>query len=567
MKKHLSRLIVAILATVTAFTSFGALAACGNDKVVTDGKTVNVRFYKAGYGTTYLTAMKEKFEAAYADEGYKINVLAGRADLTSTNVFQDIYSGKGADLYFVSGCDLWASLNGDYAGTEGLFADITESVYNQKPIKFDKTEEDVTVKDKLGNLADNYEMSYDSKYYGLPYALSVAGLAVNKTKLESYGLSLPKTTNQMFACSDEIMKKASETGDYPYTFSTTGNNYPSIMYNTWMAQYGGLEEFNRFWSMSNDDGSPMENCYEVFGYESIEKMLEVTFRAFDPNTAAPGSLTQDFTSAQSKIVNGEAVFYSVGDWFFNEVSANYSAKLNDIAFIKVPVISSLGTKLFGSGTAYALDDAKCEEVLVAIIDAFDEGKSTAEIIAAATAKAGKTVGEADVEKVCEARGLTRNSSETALAYVSNKASAEAKEIAALFLRMCASTDGASLIAKNTQTSNPFATDALKDSEYQWFKDVNAITSDSRTVVFNVKSTGYRYVLGLDNFSPYLGGFIASNVLGKEVSVYTTLTGEPNGNSLSVFTDAAKAMAEENYTQCRSQFTGGKWNPIAAREGR
>lgn len=75
MKNLLKKTMVACLCACTCLSLVGCGGPGGNDSIIQDGKTVNIKVLKAGYGTTWLNKVAEKFEAAYADEGYQINIL------------------------------------------------------------------------------------------------------------------------------------------------------------------------------------------------------------------------------------------------------------------------------------------------------------------------------------------------------------------------------------------------------------------------------------------------------------------------------------------------------------
>ena len=345
MKRISTVLMCIVLGVCAAFTLGGCNAA--KDNIVSDPKVLNVKIYRGGYGTTYISKLKEKFETLYADEGYELNILAPDPDMVATNVYQSIYSDSGIDVYFSTGTNARDAVAGSYGV---CFADITESVLNKAPIKFDGTEESGTVLGKLNADMVNATISHDGKYYAIPYAEGLGGLAVNKKVLDRFELELPKTSEELFAIAHEIMKHANEESVRPFTYSTSGNYYFSSLICYWMKQYGGTEEYEQFWSMQNADGSDMGlESYKVFDTDAVREMFAALYEFYDQAMAAPGSLAQNFMSAQAQIMEGNAVFYSVGDWMFNEEVADFSDKLNDITFIKVPVISALGTKLFGTG--------------------------------------------------------------------------------------------------------------------------------------------------------------------------------------------------------------------------
>ena len=132
MKKFLKKTIIFVLAVVTlAFTGCGRVPSDNSDPI-SDGKTVNVKISKAGYGTTYIYKLADRFNELYKEEGYKINVLYPQT-ISDSVVVQDIYDDKGIDLYFVGG-SVEKGVAGDYGH---CYADITDLVFNQKPIRFD----------------------------------------------------------------------------------------------------------------------------------------------------------------------------------------------------------------------------------------------------------------------------------------------------------------------------------------------------------------------------------------------------------------------------------------------
>jgi ABC-type glycerol-3-phosphate transport system substrate-binding protein len=147
MKRHkIARALALMMATLT----MGSLVACGGvEPIDTDPSTLNVKIYKAGYGTKYIEKAAEEFNKTFADKGYSINVLAPREDLAGTNVLRDIYSteeGKGVDVYFTANIAARTGVTGDFGHT---LADMTESVYKKPAIKLDGTEETETIESKL----------------------------------------------------------------------------------------------------------------------------------------------------------------------------------------------------------------------------------------------------------------------------------------------------------------------------------------------------------------------------------------------------------------------------------
>ncbi len=558
----MKRFSTALISIVLVFCATFSLSACNTkqtDKISTDPKELNVKIYSGGYGTTYISELEKKFEALYEEEGYKINILAPRNDLTSTNVYQDIYSDSGVDVYFATGTNARDAVAGSYGV---CFADVTESVLNAKPIKFDGTEEETTVKSKINTEIVDDLIAYDGKYYALPYATSAGGIAVNKKILDEYELELPKTSDELFGAARVIMEHAAQDlSAFPFTYSTSGNYYFSSLMFYWMIQYGGKDEYDRFWSMLNADGSEMGlDAYKVFDTDSVREMFTALYEFYDYNMAAPGSTSQDFTGAQAQIMRGKAVFYSVGDFMFNEEYNRFPNNRNDITFIKTPVISALGRKLFGSGggNSYNFSDEKSEQLLRAIIDGADEGKEIAEIKTAVDTEFSANISADDILEVCKARGFYTNNM-GAHAFISEKS--DKKDIAALFLRMCASEDGGALFARESRTGSPFAPAAGADSEYEWVRSARAIPNEKYAEPFTFRVSGYREKLGLTGYFPPLGSFPPNNLLEDRVTVYNDTT-YAVVKERSVYADAAKTKVDSLVDEAKRNLETGIWKPVA-----
>ena len=552
MMKKKTKLVALTLASVFAL---GGLTACGgrknegNEEIVDDGKTINVRISKAGYGTDYIYKLKEKFEQIYADEGYKVNVLVPLSGLGETYAYQQIYSDTGIDVFFCG-----QPFTEQYFDEYGMvFADLTDTVYNQQPIKLDGTMEEHSVASKIENL--QYENTYDGKYYGVPYAFTVSGLGVNTKVLQEFDLEIPRTTNELFACTEKIMSEVTETGVYPFTYSLAGNNYLAIYYRMWLAQLRGYDGLQEFWSMQDlETGANLEKPYEVFNGD-FEEVLTEFIRMMDYNTAAYGASTQDFKTAQQQFMQGDAVFYSVGDWAYNEEKIRNESKLNDVTIVRVPVISALGTKMFGEETTYGYDAQKCEQILCAIIDGVDANKEASVITSEVNAALSVSLNETDVLEVCKRVAFVTGNTDTVTAVVSAKS--KVQDIAALFLRMIASDDGAALIAQETLTANPFNLNALADYESAWHQSTAKRISNRYMKQIPQFATGYRKQMGLTTLTPYTGDFVQTKVLELELTRYDNNKLTPI-KEISIFADAAKTMSETIYMNAKDAWEKGQW---------
>lgn len=554
MRKTTRITTVCMAAALSATVLFGT-ACSTTEAVIKDGKTINVKLYSAGYGTEYISELKSKFEAAYKQEGYKVNIFTPRAGFTGSIMLQDIAAGTGGDVYF-GGEFLELLVTEEYKNT---VADMTESVFNQKPIGLDGKEEgDKTIAEILAESNYGYTayQTSDGKYYGLPYNQGIRGLAVNTAVLDEYDLEIPKTSKEFFHCYDVIMAQAAETGIFPITHISSSNNYPVSFTSGWMAQYEGYDWYQKFWSFQNADGTNLskDEAVELFNADGIEYMLEGMYHALDPNCATYGSATQGVEKAQAKFMNGSCAFMMNGDWMLQETYSNFSDKQRaNITFVNVPVISELGVKVFGAGTAYNKTEDESETILRAIIDEVDANKSLADIKTAVDAKLSMNIELADIERIAKARGYVYPESRTSCIIISEKS--EVKDIAALFVRMCASNGGGNIIANKTYSSNPFSQE-YETSRYEWVNSARSILSNRYFQSVYPEASGYRSNVHT-NFSdvfPYTGLFVNLKIVAENVSIYNSKTLVKIGTE-ATYTTAAQALQKKIYEDARDNYNG------------
>ena len=554
-KRWILKAVALLLAAATVFSA----SACGGkgENISSDENTLNVKIRSAGYGTTYIQKLKERFEKTFAEEGYKINILAPDADLVSTNLYRDIYSDSGIDLYYTSDVTAQDGVAGEFGG---LFEDISD-VFSKPAVKFDGTEESETIVSKLDEGLYNSFM-YEGKYYMMPFAYGTNGFAVNKKVLDDYGIDIPRTTNEMFAAADVIMKDASDTAVYPFTYSLSGNFYYTGAVAQWMAQYGGMKEFKEFTSFSVDNGDGTftdmtEDCYEVFATDSVYEMFKVLFKMYDPNMAALGSGQQDINGAQAQIMKGTAVFYSVGDYFLNEERKRFEKYVDDVTFMNVPVISALGVKLFGKDSAYGFDDDKCDKILSAVIEHTDAGKSAEEIKALVDGEYSASLDILDVQTVMERRGYFRASTNAAIVI---SAKSTKKELAKTFLRFAASREAGELFAEEAFTASPWAKDVFTDSDNEYLRSVAAILAHPTAQPYLTESTGYKKKMGLSGLFPAgTREIMTVDIYEKTITKY-----DDNLNIIAtdeVYARAAKEFADNIYAKSKEAVEKGQWKPL------
>ena len=541
MKKLFSIIVAALILLTSAFS----LAGCNKDDgLSSDPLTINVRVRNAGYGKTYIEKLAEQFNETFKEDGYAVNVVPAREDLVGDVVLRDIYTNSGIDVYFTDSVTAQsAAAHVDYGQ---MAADLTEIVYNKKPIKADGTEEDKTVGEKLAAW-DTSPLFYQGKVYGIPFAASFGIMAVNQRVLDDYDLEVPRTTNEMFEAAEKIMEDANDTNVFPFTYALSDNMYIMSTINPWVAQYNGVEEFNKFWTFENQDGTAMtdDEISEVFGYDSVREALEVVYGMSDYNMAAPGSAVQDFKAAQALVMKGEAVFYSVGDWMFNEEYHGFPSFRNDVTCINPPLISALGEKVFGPSSSYGYSLEKADDVMSAIAKYVDQGMYAEEIKPLVEDELDVTLKLEDVTTICERRGITRCA---VVPGVIMSEKSEKKDIAALFLRFLASTDGGKIFAAESRTTSCYALNSVVDSEYDWIKGQNVIANSKyfKPIQSELGGYGNRAKYGLAGMfpAPCMDSItVIGDLLEEEITRYNDKDLSLKAGTENVYANAAKSKCD------------------------
>ena len=534
--------------------------------------TINIKVRRAGFGTDWLYELKAKFEEAYAAEGYKVNIWTPDNSIKDDVLIKELalgYDKTKVDLYISSGATPEkVGENGDYGV---LVEEISDLVYNQKAIAYSGAEETKTVGEKISQDVIPYMTDSTGKIYAYNWAQTSGGLVVNTRKLAKYGLEQPKTTNEMFDCFEKIylgyngIGGSMETSTYPITYVSGTNGYALCFMYGMMAQYD-IDFFNQYWSFTkkNDAGETVamtdEECQALYNHPALVEMLEVSYRAFDVNIAAPGSLSNTVDQAQAKIMGDvdDAVFMFNGDWMLNEVKLNYPDELNDIDFCNYPVVSAVGTKLFGANTAYGFDEAKCDELLSYIIGLVDENKSIEEIVADVAANKGITITEADAQEVARARGVSYSRGVEHVAYVTK--GTPKKDIVGLFLRMMSSNDFGETFNRTANGTSPYFAQVNTTSPYLFVRNASKIPANNYFSLISLftGARGYRGQLNRNSMFVLDGGNLCSYIAERSmVSIYNWDGGKRVDADESVYEKAAQNFLTSELTELKKNWQNYK----------
>lgn len=503
--------IITFLITIILSISFVLISGCKTKSdIVTDDKTINVRLYKAGFGDLFIYDLKQKFEELYAEEGYKVNILTPTYGSKGTAMIQEMsrgYKETQIDLYITG--DVFPNQVSKLGEYGEVCEDIEEIVFNQTAINYNGQESEEKISERIYPDFIPFLISDDGIMYGFTWAQTSAGMVVNTTKLKEYGITeLPRTTDELFDIFDKVYNGiegviggSKETKTFPITYNlTTGlggaASYQVCAIESWLAQYD-MDAYNEFLRMQRKEGDSwvdLPDAYKVYENENIREVLEVGYKLMDLNYSAYGSSTQTLDQAQGLIMKeakkqNNAIFMLNGDWFLNEVKTNYSARLDDIEFMNVPVISSLGKKMFGMNSSYKLEDEECDKLLSYICKLVDENKTLNEIKESVLQEKGIDLALSDVEAVAKARGICFSRGIEHQAFITKGCTK--KEIAVLLLRMMASDDFAETFLEKANASSPYTRNVKTVSKYKFVNEAKNLATNIHFRAINARKQGLR----------------------------------------------------------------------------
>ena len=374
MKKR----FVGILATTMALS----FAACGGGGGLGGGggkQSLEIGVFDGGYGVEWVEKVAEAYEIA--NEGTRIKI--------KTTVDQATDLGKieaGLCSYDVF---LTTSASVNNYGQKGYFLDLSE-VYAAK-----SEGEQLTVLQKLGEETAKSFKVHNGKYYSLPFADGVTGLAYNKTVLdqvfagETY--TLPKTTDELKALADRI--KAKGQYSFVYTFDNEAE-YTWWMTLTFLSQMMGYDAYTNMLKGQYYDSETSAYVQDLTGetiYNSPEraKALEVTEALMSQSSGYVAEATsqfEDFAETQAYFLGlgygsdkSKACFMVNGDWLYNETEYLQSAtNPQDLRMMKFPIISDITDTFEGA------DKQMTDATLSSIIAAVDNGATSSDLCSAAT---------------------------------------------------------------------------------------------------------------------------------------------------------------------------------------
>ncbi len=433
MKKFVSLLCLPVLCVGMLF----GLTGCSKED---PAKTLYVELSNKGFGTAWIDPLIEIFEAEHP------GITVKKSQMTNKDqaMIDKVTSGSTyLDIVFPENDSVFMSYNQSVIANgvryDSPYADLTD-IYEAKV-----PGENITLKEKMDpsyREKSKFIVDGKEKYYTVPWIQSPLGIVMNnKVYKESFG-KLPNTTDEFLAFCENL-----PAGVTPCIHAVE-TSYWDDMHDVWMTQYNGRENQKKFYEGYAICGEQEGERYvpAMFDDDGLRVTLEFLEKLLDPAKGYMHSDSSlDFTSVQNVFLEGKKniLFMPNGAWLEREMSANYSPDELDIRYIKVPIISALGTKL-------GITDGE----LSAIID-FVDGTTATEPQFAST----KGVPNADViAAVREARNMTPSISQHhAIVPSYSSKIGLAKE----FLQLMATDRGMEAMLKKCGSCAPYKYDITK----------------------------------------------------------------------------------------------------------
>ena len=336
-KKIVGLLLVAVMAAAVVLP----LGGCKKTDETYEGEFgLNIICLKKGYGTEWLDALKAEMEKDYP--GITINIKTETVDQNITNKLDAGAEYCDWDLFF-TGTDFRTYIKTTMDGSDVVLADLTD-IYENPAAEGEKP-----VQEKLdASLLEAFqnEKNGETKYYTMPWTQGINGLLVNNEVVanalgENWREAYPcRTTNEWM----KLLNALKGEKVYPFIYAAE-TQYFQTLYNVWWAQYEGLDGIYNYYSGMAYD--PMKGqmglSKEIFKQPGRLEAMKVMESIMAEGYVNPKSTGIQWDAMQTYFMAGDAAMLPNGDWTNIEMGKTFPN--NDVRFMRVPIVSSLGTKL------------------------------------------------------------------------------------------------------------------------------------------------------------------------------------------------------------------------------
>ena len=302
----------------------GLFAGCKAKKQANSATDVEIVYWETGYGRGWLDALVKNFNES--QDVYYATVVA-----SAENRISEIERGNATgDLYF---------------GAWNTFNAYKEYLYPMDTLLATKVdgENGLTIGEKFGSFVD-INKNTDGHVYALPNTIGgINAIMYNANMMvdaDGNPYKLPNTT-------DELVKLCLSLFSDGKTPIIHYADYWYYIYEAWIAQYLGEEDFWKTWNAIYVDENGVEHANDVRAITENQGRYEA-YKVLEDLVSPKGytyTNTNSFnhTTAQTYFLEGYAVMMPNGSWMENEIGGGDAAE--NIKPMKTPVISALADKL------------------------------------------------------------------------------------------------------------------------------------------------------------------------------------------------------------------------------
>lgn len=373
--KKIAALVIACMAAITAF------AGCVDNSVRNDPSTLEISFWKSGYGVEFINRIIEGFENEYPQYKVVLNVSSNNAVFSST--IRNGGDANSIDLYMTT------ALGEAYREYYEPLDDV---------LSYTVPGESITISEKLSpDMMAALKLS-DGKNYALPYGSGLLSIAYNTDIIDGTTYKEPRTTDELYS----LAMRLKAGGITPFIHFANGGYWP-IMATTWQVQHSGEDYFyNNYLHLKDSEGNSPSKAILLNEDKSDGRyqVLTVLEKILHPQYVVSGSNSGIFTSQQTKFLSGHGAMMSNGTWLYNEMKTNSGANNFSFRLMKTPVISTIIDRL------EEVEDDRELSALIAAVDAAGADRD-----AVAVSGSGYSVSQRDVDDVFRARNLMFNISD------------------------------------------------------------------------------------------------------------------------------------------------------------
>lgn len=461
-----------VMATaLIGIVSVCSLAACGGKSAPNTADDIEFFFWKSGLGVEYIEQIVREFEAEYPQ--YNVDITAkSNSQISNFGLGGEKYDT--VDLYF-------APFDGSRKLLKQNAAPLNEvaehTVSGEGMSIGEKMNQDL-----LANMKDA-----DGNYYTLSYGGGNVSIAYNADWLKDE--DVPLTTDQLLDTASRFV--AGTPKRVPFMNFKKGGYWENVV-QVWQIQYSGSDYYeNRFRPLKDVEGNSPAKSVMSDKKDGRYEVLQLCQRLLSYQNVFNGSNGLDFTSAQTKFMNGDAVMMANGSWLMNEMRSS-SSPYKNFKMMKVPVISSIVDRM-------EIDDDGDLQDIIRIVDAAGGDKS------AIPASAVETYGQGDIDIVWEARNMMGSISDQSSIIVPEYS--RAKEATMTFLKFYFSDRAMRIMMDATKTPAPvarFGDGSIYDvsNENDWIRQQFEYNRTLSPVFKNNTHTSNLFIAG--GMSPWLG---------------------------------------------------------------